>query len=220
MSINTNAASRVWASYLDVVDDVIPWLREDQNDPSLPVRLQIIVDMACQFVQNFLARPIAPTRFDQRFDGWTGWNGAYLELPWYPVLEIVSVVEYWGVSGPHVLSESTPTEQVDGFQLRPTTGRVTRVFSGLVQKPWFPGSGNIEIVWVAGFNPVPADIKVATLELCAYWWRNTQQQSATRSGTGTGPSDEYAPATQSGLWAGIPDRIVDLLEPYLHVGIG
>lgn len=212
----TNASSLIWSNYLDLQKDVKPWLQYPTGaSPAQDPMLQNVIDMACQWVQNQIGRPVAPTRFDRRFDGGAGWEGAFLQLPYYPVLEILSVTEYWGVSGPHNLTEQTPTNQVDGYSVDYLRGELVRVFPGLVRKPWFPGERSIEVVWQAGFNPIPADIKMATLEFIAYWWRNTQQASRNLAHTA-----DYDPVeTSSGLWQGVPFRIIDLLEPYFTVGI-
>lgn len=215
---NTNSGSNTWASYVDLNEDVKPWLQIQTLDTTGDLRLELLIDTACQWVQNYIGRPIAPTTFDRRFNGWSGLNGAYIMLPYYPVLEITSVTEWWGISGPHGLTEQTPSVQVDGWQCEYLTGQLIRVFPGLVQKPWFPGSRNIEIVWKAGYNPLPADIKMATLEYIAHWWRNTQQQSGGNRFSGGG---EYDPdPAAGGLWQGVPNRIVDLLSPYVQVGMG
>ena len=215
--VNSNASSNTWGNFIDVQQDAKPWLQIPEANTSGDVRLQALVDTACQWVQNYLGRAIGPTPFDRRYNGYTGWNGAYIQLPYYPVLEITSVTEFWGISGPHVLSESTPTSQIDGFQVNYLSGQLIRVFPGNVQKPWFPGSRNIEVLWIAGYNPVPADIKIAALEFIAHWWRNTQQQSGNRPG---GISGDYDPAESQGLWAGVPNRITELLSPYVQVGMG
>jgi hypothetical protein len=217
MTTNVNASSLTWQNYVDLDNDVKPWLQIPPTDITVDYRLQLLTDMTCQWAQGKLGQPVAPTQFDRRFNGWSGWNGAYIELPYYPVLEVTSVIEYWGGSGPHVLSEGTPTNQVDGYQMDYQRGQLIRVFPGLVQKPWFPGSRNIEVVWTAGRNPIPADLKVATLEMIAHWWRNTQQMAAIRSG----PSPDYDPEQiASGLWQGTPLRITALLDGYQQVGIG
>jgi hypothetical protein len=214
MSLAGNATLPVWGNYVDLEDDVKPWLQLQSTDTTKDTLLQIVIDGICQWAQNKLGQPIGPTTFDRRFDGWQGWNGAHIMLPYYPVLEVKTVTEWWGVSGPHDLTEQTPTNQVDGFQCEYLTGRMTRVFPGLVQKPWFPGSRNIEISWVAGRNPVPGDLRLATLEDVAYWWRNTQQ-------SGRGGRGEYGGAEgNTGLWIGTPTRVADLLNQYLQVGMG
>ena len=213
---NTNGESLIWSNYVDLDADVKTWLQIPLTAPAkFDYQLQLLTDMTCQWVQNKLGRPIAPTQFTRYFDGNNGWNGAFIELPYYPVLSVASVTEYWGTSGPHVLLESTPTNQTDGWQCEYLRGTLRRVFQGLVERPWFPGSRNIEVTWTAGYNPVPADIKIATLEMIAHWWRNTQQQAGNR------PSiSEYDPeAVASGLWQGTPLRITTLLDSYIQVGI-
>ncbi|HEX5347848.1 MAG TPA: hypothetical protein VFW64_12240 [Pseudonocardiaceae bacterium] len=217
MATVTNALNASpWQDYLSVADDVKDWLQIGSGDTSRDKNLQMLTSMACDWMQNFLGRPIAPTKYDRRFDGWSGWNGAYIELDLYPVLEIVSVIEYWGVSGPHTLLESSPSNQIDGWQCEYLVGRLIRVFPGNVQKPWFPGSRNVEVTWVAGYNPVPTDIKIATLELVAHWFRNTQQQRA----VSTSVEVDYDAADTQGMFAGVPNRIKDLVSPYLQVGLG
>lgn len=217
----TNALSGPqWTDFLTVTDDVMPWLQLTTSDipagGTLAQNLQAITSMACEWVQDYLGRPVGPTTFDRRFDGWSGWMGAYLELPYYPILEIVSVTEYWGVSGPHVLTESTPTVQVDGYQCEWQTGRLTRVFPGNVQKPWFPGSRNVEVVWTAGYNPIPHTFRLATLEVIAHWWRNYQQQSAIRAGA----SPDFDPDEAGGVFEGVPESTYALLGPKDQIGIG
>lgn len=209
-----------WKDYLTVTEDVLPWLQMSAADLAAvtggQANLQLITSTVCDWVQETLGRPIAATQFDRRFDGWSGWNGAYLELPYYPVLNIVSVVEYWGVSGPHNLSESTPTNQVDGWQCVYDTGRLTRVFPGNVQKPWFPGSRNVEVVWTAGFNPVPPRFRMGSLMAVEWVWRNKFQQAATHAGV----ESEYDAPHGGGMLGGIPDDILDWLFPSEQVGIG
>lgn len=221
MSLQQNGGTQTPATYLSTSDDVIPWLQASGLNATQSGNLQMIVDMACGWCSEFIQRPIGPTQYDRRYDGWANWNGAYIMLPFYPVLSVVSVTEYWGIAGPHVLSEATPTNQVDGFQCVYATGRLNRVFPGNVQKPWFPGSRNIEVVWWAGYNPVPAQIKLATLELIAHWFRNTQQQAGRFGGQIT-PATEYEPAegASGGMWSGVPYRVTSLLEPFMSVSMG
>ena len=218
---NSNASSHVWHNYVDLYEDVLPWLQIPTTGNAAPSasdlqKMQLIVDMTCQWAQRKISNPIAPTGFYRRFNGWNGWNGAYVELPYFPVLSIVSVVEYWGLGGPHYLSEQTPEHDIDGFQLDPLRGKIIRVFPGLVQRPWFPGSRSIEVQWVAGYNPVPADWKVATLEMIAHWWHMSQQTQRVNVRAGSDGADQVA----AGLWSGVPLRISQLLEGAVQIGIG
>ena len=218
---NSNASSSVWKNYIDLYEDVLPWLQIPASGNGAPSamdiqKLQLILDMTCSWAQRKISNPIAPTGFYRRFNGWSGWNGAYVELPYFPVLSIISVKEWWGISGPHLLAEQTPEHNIDGFQCDYLRGKLIRVFPGLVQRPWFPGSRSIEVQWVAGFNPVPADLKVATMEMVAHWYHNTQQTQRVNVRAGSDGADQVA----AGLWSGVPLRISQLLETSQQVGIG
>lgn len=217
-----------WQTYLDLQLDAKPYLQFPVNGVPNIVQdqtMQMLLDSACWWVQDYLARPIGPTEFFRRFDGWAGWNGSYIMLPYYPVLEIIECVEYWGLSGPIVLYEQTPQEQYgvgqgpnmanNTYQLDPIDGKIIRSFPGLVQRPFFPGSRNVEVKWVAGYNPVPPDIKLATLELFAWWYRNTQEDPRmTGGGRYGGGGDE-----KNELWPAVPNRVTVMLEAYLQQGM-
>ncbi len=210
-----------WQSYVDVKNDVEPFLQFTGLTVPTPVeqQLQDTIDMACTWVQNYLGRPVAPTEYKRLFSGGTGLNGAYIMLPYYPILQVKEVVEYWGMSGPHKLEEQTPENQgsAEVFQVEPLTGLIIRTFQGLVQRPLFPGSRNISVTWIAGYNPLPADIKRATLILIAHYWRNEMQASR----SAPRPQGEYdSDNPPAGLFAAIPHRVEALLMPYMQQGMG
>jgi hypothetical protein len=217
LTVTQQEVAPVWQTYLDLQNDVKGWLAGyPTSDTSRDVQLQLVTDMACQWVQNYLGRPIAPTQFFRLFNGWTSFNGAYISLPYYPVIGNITVNEWWGTSGEHTLSEQTPEAQgsQDCYQLDRIRGVVIRTFMGLVQRPWFPGSRNIEITWTAGYDPAPADVKVATLELIRAWWTSTQQASRSFRGPN---QDDFGGGHE--LWPTVPPHVTQLLQTYLQVGI-
>ena len=206
-----------WQTFLDINDDVKPWLQDSSvSTQEQDAKLRLIVDDCCWWIQNYLGRPIAPTTFTRRFSGWSGWNGAVIALPYYPVLATPKVVEWWGTSGPHELVEQTPEAQGGGemFQLIPLTGQIVRSFQGLVQRPFFPGLRNIEVEWQAGYNPVPPDIKTATLRQVAHEWRKEQQASR------SAPAPAGAEPEYPGFMAGLHPDVKARLSSYLQTGIG
>src|ERR1700730_1275888 len=119
-----------WQPYLDVANDVRPWLQfgDIPGEANLEAKLRLITEAACYRVQNYLGKPITPTLFARRFSGWSGFNGAIIPLPYYPILKVVKAVEWWGVSGPHEVLEQTPAEQVgaEAFQIDNTHGYLIR----------------------------------------------------------------------------------------------
>lgn len=209
-----------WASYLDLAE-VETWLQF--TGAALPADtqaiLQRVIDAACTRAQNIAARPFAPTTFKERHDGW---SGEYVMLRYSPVLELTLCREWQSSGGFIVLPESTPENPVDGVQVDYATGRIMRTFAGYSwPRPFFPGSRNIEITYQAGFNPVPPDVWEATVDLVAYWWRNTQQ--AARGSTGWRPANgEYGGGEEgpNDLWPGVPNRIAEVFESYRDPVIG
>ena len=206
--------SQTWTSYI-TLDEARTWLQFPANASTANDGvLEDIIAMACEFVQNYINHPIAPTRFTERHDGW---SGEYIMLNQYPIVEMVSVQEFQSAGGVLNLSESTPENPVDGYQVNYLTGRIMRVFLGYSwPRPWFPGSRNIEVTYYAGYNPLPPAIRIATRELIKHWWVNTQQASRDVVRV-----NDYDPGpTQDGLWQGVPNRITGILAPYRRVIFG
>ena len=221
MSVTQIETTPDWQSYLDLDNDVKPFLQIPVGSVVSDVVLQGIIDMACTWVQNYLGRPIARTEFFRRFSGYfgTGNGGAYISLPYYPVLQMVSVVEYWGTSGPHTLTEQTPANQggQDVYSMDYLHGYVIRAFMGLVARPFFPGLRNVEVTWFAGYNPVPADIRYATLKMIKHVWNSDQQASRSFPQPAGAREDEIP---QAGPFAGIWADVKPYLAPYEQQGIG
>lgn len=181
--------------------------------PTLTI-LQRVISAACTWAQNYTNRPIAPTEYRERHDGWQGDTIMLYESPF---LKLVSCTEWQSAGGPVGLLESTPENPIDGIQINYGTSEIARVFAGYSwPRPFFPGRRNIEVVYIAGFNPIPPDLWLGTMELVAWWWRNTQQASrnAPTRGSEYDPSNDSAP---NGLWQGVPFRVESMVSPYRKI---
>jgi hypothetical protein len=223
----TVLGSNSTTTYVDMTQEVMPWLRFNGIQASEEFALQLIIDAVCAEATRFIGGPIASATFGPatglgKFDGAAGLNSGYIMLPRIPVVSITSVIEYQG-DNPVSLVEvdpSTGNTGGDGYQVNYRTGRLTRVLGGIWNRPFYPGSNNVWVTWQAGYNPIPADIRWATIDWIAHVYRNTQQQSGLRVNAGMSPGDEYEASTvTAGLWAGIPNRIKTVLESYQQVGI-
>jgi hypothetical protein len=279
-----------WTNYVDLTNDVKPYLQFPAGSNPADVILQGIIDMTCTWVQNYLGRPVAPTECFRRFSGYTGLNGSYINLPYYPVLGSPTVVEYWGLNSGstqtdacvlasgspvvqdpaainayqgatvtgtgvpggttilsavpgvsftmsanatvtgsqtltvqtpgHILLEQFPNAQggpgAQMFQCDRINGLLIRSFQGLIQRPFFPGLRNVEVTWWAGYNPLPPDIKFATLKMIKHYWNAEEQasRSAPRP-AGAGYHESENPG-----FIGIPPDCERFLSPYVQVGMG
>jgi hypothetical protein len=214
MTVLVNEQPPVWSTYLDLEADVQPYVNlTNVTGSNVMSQLMLSMDFACTWVQNYIQRPVAPTEVTEYLDGWTGLDGSYLMVKWFPIIPgSVSVNEYWGTNGSHVLAEQSPTNQSaqDSFQVDYLAGRIIRSFPGLTPRPFFPGSRNVVITYTAGYETVPMDIKVATLAMTKYWFRHEfdPRQSSKNS---------YGEDSGSDLFPGIPNRVAELLAPYKAV---
>jgi hypothetical protein len=159
----TFTTSQQWTSYITLAE-AKSWQQFPANAPTTnDAALEDVIAMACEAIQNYINRPIAPTEYTERHDGW---SGEYIMLNQYPIVEMVSVTEYQSAGGLISLSESTPQNPIDGYQVNYLTGRMMRTFQGYSwPRPWFPGSRNIEVTYYAGYNPLPPALRIATREL-------------------------------------------------------
>lgn len=194
--------------------EVWPYLGMDAAPAGVALtRLQRLIDSACATAQTAVNRPIAPTRIQERHDGW---SGDTIVLRYSPFLQLVSCVENMSTGGPITLPESTPgANGFDGVAIDYATSIITRTFAGGWPRPFFPGLRNIEVTYVAGFNPVPADLWEATVDLAAYKWRMSQEQPRWFQSAG----DEYGGAQSSLLYPGIPNRIAETFASYRLPGV-
>jgi hypothetical protein len=200
--------------YLDFAE-VWPWLGMDNAPVGIAAtRLQRLIDSACAVAQRGANRPFCPTRFQERHDGW---SGEYIQLRYSPFLQLVSCTEWQSSGGPITLTESTPANPVEGLQIDYATSRIMRVFAGYSwPRPFFPGSRNIEVIYVAGFNPVPPDVWDATIDLVAYKWRSSQESPHWFQP----PADEYGGQQTNPLFPGVPNRCAEVFEAYRLPTIG
>jgi hypothetical protein len=213
------AGSVQWTTFLDM-PEVLSWLQFTSGiaTPGTEISglLQRIIDAACWTGQDIANRPLCPT---QMFNRYSGWSGEYIQLDYSPIIKIVKCQEWMSTGGFVQLPESTPENPVEGVQVNYRTGQIMRTFAGYSwPRPFFPGSRNIEVTYIAGYDPIPPNVWVATIDLVAYWFRNTYQASRTF----TGNAAEYGQNQQASgdLWPGIPNRIAQVFESFRLPVIG
>lgn len=210
---STSVVSQQWATYIDFQEAWQFIGMDDAPTGSDQLKLQRMISSACAAAQRGANRPFAPSRFQERHDGW---SGEFIQLHYSPFLQLITATEWQSSGGPITLIESTPANPVEGLQIDYGTSKITRVFAGYSwPKPFFPGSRNIEVTYRAGFNPVPDDVWEATCDLIAYKWRMTQEAPRWFPSSG----DEYGGAQTSPLYPGVPNRIAEVFEAYRLPGI-
>ena len=142
-----------------------------------------------------------------------------------PLLSVQGIQESWGwisydldyqQAGVAPGSTSMFGYSIDNAEV----SEVSRRTMASVLIPFVPGSNNITVQYTAGIQPIPGNIILATKELIAHWWRNSQQRSGS---SGAGAPNEAAfdsvegaaysrdPGTQN-INIGVPFRIIQLIK--------
>lgn len=188
------------------------WLNQE-NVTGRDGDLAFVLESSCEWVQTYLQGPVTPTAVTEIKDGSSagGPDGSMLMLIYAPLIQVTEVIEGRGSPADEVtLAETTPSSTAqDGYQVDYLYGRVIRSFGAQWTRPWFVGSRNIQISYIAGYQSIPSTIIMATLQHAAYTW--TRLQDARFSGNAQGLTD---PGTL--LFPGVAARITEALDPYRH----
>lgn len=132
--------------------------------------------------------PLEPTDVTVRVNG-----AESLLLPVYPVLSLTTLTDAGGTSVP-------------------TAGLSVDLASGVVSGSTF-GSTSYTVTYSAGRNPLPADLRLAVLELVRHFWK-TQRNPAQFSGSSISDGPESAP----GAGYLMPYRVQELIAPHEQFG--
>lgn len=220
---NSQYATEQYADFI-LLTDAKQFLQIESNDTSRDWALQHAVSAACTGVSRFLNRPIGKTLYEPPygvFNGGSGNTSSYIWLPKFPVLEVVSVIEYQG-STPVTLAEIDPNaadanyKTGDGYRVNYREGYIERILGGVWQRPWYPSEMGVLVSWWAGMNPVPADLWFDTMAWAAQLFRSTQQREAGNPFSRSGDNG----ADNSGAWPGMPKWLSGKLQTYVLPSVG
>jgi hypothetical protein len=200
----------VWTTFLDI-EDFRVWLGDTHSRTGTvsDQQLQMTLDYACDWVQNYIRGPVAPTQITEYLDGGDG-NRAFLDLRYRPILSVASVTEYYGANGVHDLTESTPGNSMGSwtYEVDYLEGQLIRTVSGY-PTGFYPGVRNIVATYSAGYATVPQTIRVNTLEYARYYFTRTFDPRQSKS--------NQAADAEAQLYPGVPNRITEALADYRSI---
>lgn len=184
----TASAAGVDELVLTVDEALEQYLDEDTTDPEKRTLAERMIVSATASVERAIGGAILPRTVTETITS----TGGPLLLSTYPVLTVTSVTENdVAVSG-------------DGYTLDATAGMVYR-HAGFAEIAWAAGRRNIQVVYQAGYSPIPQELKDAVGELFAWRWRQKRVGSRDRD-------DDFPVGDVSGL----PNVVKNLLAGYLR----
>lgn len=171
-------------------------------DTSHDAELQRFIDAADPVIEDIVG-PVNTVQVTEWYDG----GRPYIVLRQNPVISVDSVTEYSGATGTLLTVTTSPTDAGSWTYTFDPDGilyRVTSAGSSFFAR----GATNVKVVYTAGRASVPANIKLAALELIRHLYQSTQQGGRPQFG-GAGEEGPWAPAGFA-----VPTRVIELLAPH------
>ena len=183
------------------------------NLPSTPsdggAKLQGFIDAATAVIEDIVGH-VVPGTATETYDG--GDTTIYLRQ--LPVLSVTGIVETIGLID-YTLTSQPVGSPIDNFGFTlddPATGRVTRRSAGSQPFPFYANTANIAVTYTYGRATVPANIRLAALELLRFWWQQGAQ--GLRPPFGAPAGEAGVSATPMGFL--VPNRVKELCQPSLR----
>ena len=161
----------------------------------------------CTPIIEFLTGPIIQRPYDEWYDG----GAWFVSVRHRPIVSVESVDEYRGPIRYPLTQIASPDLGTIYSYMFDVTGRVTRRTVGGGQTTFPPGADTVHIKYTAGQTVVPANVKLATLELVRVNYQQTQQGGRPQYGSGAGLADDYSGGQMMGFF--VPNRVREMLSP-------
>ncbi|MDE1145632.1 MAG: hypothetical protein PW843_03295 [Azospirillaceae bacterium] len=177
------------------VTTVKAWLSPPLTTTTDDGLLTRLIQAESAFIRNWLGRDLSSATYTQSLDG-TG--NAVLPLPAYPVTAVAAV----SVDGVAVPAQPADQPLAYGY----AHDDQTVVLTGGV----FPrGRRRVTVTWTAGYDPLPAILEQACVELVALRYRDRDRVGLV--------SKAHGGETTGYLQKEMPDGLASALAPYRRV---
>ena len=134
------------------------------------------------------------------------WDTYVVQLTESPVNSIVSVQERETYGG----SYTTLTTSDSEYYLESSTDSILRTNESGRYQNWPKGVGAVKVVYTGGYSEVPADLKLAVLDLITYYYKDEHKQRQSIAGA----SLQNQGSSSQRMNVGFPDHIKRVLDLY------
>tara|TARA_B100000902_G_scaffold242600_1_gene229709 strand:- start:1937 stop:2524 length:588 start_codon:yes stop_codon:yes gene_type:complete len=151
---------------------------EGLSTPKEDLRINALIPSVSQLIKTYCANSFVDYYSSNKTEEFNiNWGTHIVQLTESPINAIVSVQERQSYSD----SYTTLTTGAYEYALDTTTDSVIRTTSGGYQN-WPTGVGAVKIVYTAGYSAVPADLKLAVIDLITYYLKDEHKQRRTMAG--------------------------------------
>ena len=179
---------------------------EGITQPKEDARLNVLIPSISQLVKTYCGNSFVDYYSTNKTETFNiEWATHTVQLTESPVNTIVSVEEATAYG-------STLTALTIGAQeyaLNKSTDCILRTTSA-GYKNWPLGIETVKVVYTAGYSAVPADLKLAVIDLMTYYFKNEHKERRTMAGA----SIQNASTTSQANNVSFPDHIKRVLDLY------
>jgi hypothetical protein len=176
------------------------------TQPKDDARLNVLIPSVSQLIKTYCGNSLVDyysTNKTETFD--INWSTHVVQLTETPVNTIVSVQERDDYGSAY----TTLTTGAYEYSLDSNTDSILRTTSAGYQN-WPQGVGTAKIVYTAGYSAVPADLKLAVLDLVTYYLKD--EHKLRQSIAGASLQNQGSSTQQNNV--GFPDHIKRVLDLY------
>ena len=177
---------------------------EGLSTPKEDVRINALIPSVSELVKTYCGNSFVDfysSNKTETFD--IDWSTHIIQLTESPVNTIVSVQERTAYNNTY----TTLTTGAYEYSLDTKTDSVLRTTSS-GYKTWAPGVGAVKVIYTAGYSDVPADLKLAVIDLLTYYLKDEYKERRTMQGA----SIQNAASTSQTNNVGFPDHIKRVLD--------
>ena len=179
---------------------------EGISAPKDDARLNVIIPSVSQLVKTYCGNSIIDFFSSNKTETFNiNWATYIVQLTESPVNAIVSVKERESYGSSYV----TLTTGAQEYFLDSDTDSIFRTTTA-GYKNWPRGVGAVEVVYTAGYSAVPADLKLAVLDLVTYYLKDEHKQRQSIAGA----SIQNASSSSQRDNVAFPDHIKRVLDLY------
>ena len=179
---------------------------EGISQPKEDARLNVLIPSVSQLVKTYCGNSFVDFFSTNKTETFSiEWSTHLVQLTESPVNAIVSVQEATSYGG----ALTTLTVGAQEYALNKATDCIYRTTSG-GYKPWPIGIETVKIVYTAGYSAVPADLKLAVLDLVTYYLKD--EHKARQSIAGASIQNQSSSTQRDNV--SFPDHIKRVLDLY------
>ena len=176
------------------------------SNPKEDLKINSIIPSVSQLIKTYCGNSFVDFYSSAKTETFTvNWNTHIVQLTESPINAITSVQERDSYSSAY----TTLTTGAYEYYLNTSTDSILRTNSAGYQN-WPQGVDAVKVVYTAGWSAVPADLKLAVIDLITYYLKDEHKERQSIAGASL---QNPGSSTQTGN-VGFPDHIKRVLDLY------